>query len=88
MFNETNTPREYMETGDAACIMYHACAKRDDLNIYDDDAHRGIHIALENLIDLKLVTAQHFGLPGKGLTTIKPTDKGVAEFVAHLRAQA
>ena len=33
MFNEDNTPREYLESGDGACIMYHAVAKRDDLNI-------------------------------------------------------
>ena len=88
MFNEDNTPREYLESGDGACIMYHAVAKRDDLNIYDDETHDGIRTAIEGLAGAGLIKVKHFGLAGQGLVTVKPTQKGIDRFTASLRGAA
>ena len=75
MFNETNTPRQHLETGDAACILYH-CIVSGTLTIVDADRHRGIDIAIEGLTDMEMIEVAKSG----DRTIIRPTEKGVARF--------
>ena len=77
-----------MESGDGACIMYWAVAKRDDLNIYDDETNDGIRIAIEGLASAGLIKVKHFGLAGQGMVTIKPTAKGIDRFCERHEARA